>query len=99
MTKEINLKVLLKVLKNSWWKILIFTVAITIAVGAVIHFLVPKKYASTIEFYVLNTSTKKFHEPSCNSAKKIIDANRQNYKGTRDEIIAKGYDPCKQCNP
>ena len=57
MTKEINLKVLLKVLKNSWWKILIFTVAITIAVGAVIQFLVPKKYASTIEFYVLNTST------------------------------------------
>lgn len=57
MTKEINLKVLLKVLKNSWWKILIFTVAIALAVSAVIQFLVPKKYASTIEFYVLNTST------------------------------------------
>lgn len=57
MTKEINLKVLLKVLKTAWWKILIFTVVVAIAVGAVLQFLVPKKYASSVEFYVLNTST------------------------------------------
>lgn len=52
-----------------------------------------------VKEYVLNTSTKKFHEPSCNSAKKIIDANRQDYTGTREELLEKGYDACKQCNP
>lgn len=57
MTKEINLKILLNVLKNSWWKIIIFTVAVAIVVGALVQFVVPKKYASTVEFYVLNTST------------------------------------------
>ena len=57
MTKEINLKILLKVLKSAWWKILIFTVAVAIAVGVVTHFVVPKKYTSSVEFYVLNTST------------------------------------------
>ncbi len=57
MTKEINLKILFDVLKKAWWKILIFTVVITVAVGATVQFAVPKKYASSIEFYVLNTST------------------------------------------
>lgn len=52
-----------------------------------------------VKEYVLNTNTKKFHEPSCNSAKKIIDANRQDYTGTREELLEKGYDACKQCNP
>ena len=56
MTKEINLKLLLKVLKTAWWKILIFTVVVAIAVGVITNFVIPKKYASSVEFYVLNTS-------------------------------------------
>ena len=31
--------------------------AVAIAVGALVQFVIPKKYASTVEFYVLNTST------------------------------------------
>ena len=57
MAKEINFLLLFKVLKNAWWKILIFTVVIAIAVAVFTEFVVPKKYASTAEFYVLNTST------------------------------------------
>ena len=26
-------------------------------------------------------------------------ANRQDFAGTRDELIAKGYSPCGICNP
>ena len=26
-------------------------------------------------------------------------ANRQEFTGTRDEVIADGYEPCKNCNP
>ncbi len=49
--------------------------------------------------YVINTSSRKFHYPSCSSAKRISDANRSEYTGTRDDLIAQGYDPCEICSP
>lgn len=49
--------------------------------------------------YVLNTSSEKFHYPSCGSAKKIAAHNRSEYTGTRDELIAMGYSPCGNCHP
>ena len=49
--------------------------------------------------YVLNTNTKKFHRPDCSSADKIKPENRQDFTGSREELIAQGYDPCKSCNP
>ena len=49
--------------------------------------------------YVLNTSTKKFHYPSCSSVKKIKDKNKGSFTGTREEIINRGYDPCGNCHP
>lgn len=51
------------------------------------------------ETYVLNTNTKKFHVPSCSSVKQMKSSNREDFTGTRDEVIAMGYDPCKRCNP
>lgn len=49
--------------------------------------------------YVLNTNTKKFHFPSCSSADDIKATNREDYIGSRDDLIAQGYVPCKRCNP
>lgn len=49
--------------------------------------------------YVLNNNTKKFHLPSCSSADDIKDSNREDYYGSREDLIARGYDPCKRCNP
>lgn len=49
--------------------------------------------------YVLNTNTKKFHYPSCKSANKIKAENRDEYTGTRDELLAMGYSPCGNCDP
>lgn len=49
--------------------------------------------------YVLNTNTKKFHLPECSSVKDMSPKNRQDYEGSRDDIIAMGYEPCKRCNP
>lgn len=49
--------------------------------------------------YILNTNTKKFHYPSCSSVKQMKEANKQEYTGSRDDLIAQGYDPCKRCNP
>lgn len=53
--------------------------------------------AATSELtYVLNTKTKKFHKPTCNS---LPTANRKDSSESRDSIIAQGYEPCKRCNP
>lgn len=49
--------------------------------------------------YVLNTNTMKFHYPDCHSVKQMSDKNRQDVKATRDELIARGYEPCGNCNP
>lgn len=49
--------------------------------------------------YVLNTNTKKFHYPSCSSVDQMSAKNRQDFTGTREQVIAMGYDACKRCNP
>ena len=49
--------------------------------------------------YVLNTNSKKFHLPSCPSAAKISEKNREVYTGDREDLLALGYDPCKICMP
>ena len=49
--------------------------------------------------YILNTNTHKFHYPSCGSVKQMKESNKQTYTGSRDDLIAQGYDPCKKCNP
>ena len=49
--------------------------------------------------YVLNTNTKKFHYAGCGSANKISEKNRQDFYGTREELIAMGYSPCGNCDP
>lgn len=49
--------------------------------------------------YILNTNTHKFHYPSCSSVKQMNEANKKEYTGSRDNLIAQGYDPCGICNP
>lgn len=49
--------------------------------------------------YVVNKNTGKFHYPSCSSVSKIKAKNRMDTDQTRDELIAQGYVPCKNCNP
>lgn len=49
--------------------------------------------------YILNTNTHKFHYPSCSSVSQMNDENKQEFVGTRDEVIGMGYDPCGRCHP
>lgn len=49
--------------------------------------------------YVGNKNTKKFHYDWCSSVDKMKESNKYYYNGTRDEMIAKGYVPCKNCDP
>ncbi len=49
--------------------------------------------------YVLNNNTRKFHRPSCSSIEDIKASNREDYIGSREALIEKGYVPCKRCRP
>lgn len=49
--------------------------------------------------YILNTNTHKFHYTWCSSVGQMKASNRRDYTGSRDEVIAMGYVPCKKCNP
>ena len=49
--------------------------------------------------YVLNTSSKKFHLPDCSGVEKMNPDNRQNFTGSRENLIAQGYEPCGSCKP
>lgn len=49
--------------------------------------------------YIVNTKTKKFHNPDCEGVKKMSSSNKKKYKGTRDSLISNGYSPCQKCNP
>jgi len=49
--------------------------------------------------YVLNTNTKKVHLPTCSSANKISEANRQEYTGSLQDLFDDGYEGCGTCKP
>ncbi|MCI8478384.1 MAG: DNA/RNA non-specific endonuclease [Oscillospiraceae bacterium] len=49
--------------------------------------------------YILNTSSKKFHLPDCGSTEKISAGNKETYTGTREDLVAQGYEPCGACKP
>lgn len=49
--------------------------------------------------YVLNIGSMRFHDPSCPSVEEMKPENRQAYNGTRDELLAMGYQPCGRCKP
>lgn len=49
--------------------------------------------------YILNTNSKKIHDTECESVKDIKTKNKEVYEGTREEILARGYEPCGKCKP
>lgn len=60
---------------------------------------VSKNQNDQIQEYILNTNSFKFHLPTCSSVEQIADHNKENYQGSRQDLINQGYQPCKQCNP
>ena len=49
--------------------------------------------------YVLNTRSRKFHLPGCRFGRGYSRAQPRGIHGTRDELIARGYEPCGGCHP
>lgn len=51
----------------------------------------------TTATYVLNTSTKKIHHPSCKSVKKIAPQNYATSNASLEELMAQDYTTCGNC--
>lgn len=49
--------------------------------------------------YILNTRSMKFHDPDCESVDDMAEHNKQEFTGTRDELLEGGYEPCGRCDP
>lgn len=54
---------------------------------------------NTAASYVLNTSTMKFHRPSCRDVPRIASQNYATSSQSRSDLISRGYSPCGHCNP
>lgn len=50
-----------------------------------------------VQTYILNTNTKKYHLPDCNSVNSIKKKNKEERKGTEEELEKEGYSPCQNC--
>ena len=57
------------------------------------------KTAVSYDTYAYSAKSDKFHYPSCRYAKQINSENYCEYTGTRQDMIDKGYQPCKSCSP
>lgn len=55
--------------------------------------------AAPDQAYILNTNSRRFHEPSCPSVDEMKPSNREEFFGNRDTLLALGYTPCGRCRP
>lgn len=58
-----------------------------------------KDQQNTTAAYVLNTSTKIFHRPSCRDVPKISPSNYATSNQSRSDLISSGYSVCGHCSP
>ena len=49
--------------------------------------------------YILNTSSKKIHLPSCSQVDSISDKNKKSTNESFSSLTSQGYSACKVCNP
>lgn len=49
--------------------------------------------------YILNTSTKKYHDETCKTGLKTKEENRETFNGTIEWLEDNGYEPCGLCKP
>ena len=49
--------------------------------------------------FIANKNSRIFHMPDCPSVKRMNEANKTYFEGTRDELLSQGFSPCSNCNP
>ena len=56
-------------------------------------------YTERQRHYVLNESTKVFHDPDCYQARRITDSMVREVYAFRADLVLQGYRPCSTCDP
>lgn len=59
----------------------------------------PAPTQAAAQTYLLNTSSKKFHDESCTQGQNIKETNAETFRGTREELLQRGYEPAGCCKP
>ena len=59
----------------------------------------PTEPSGEVMTYILNTSSGKFHLSTCPYAASIAEKNRQEFVGTRDDLLLDDFLPCGTCKP
>ena len=54
---------------------------------------------ATATKYILNTSSKRIHTPTCSSATTISAKNKKEHTGSIDSLLSQGYKTCGTCKP
>ncbi|MBQ6597127.1 MAG: DNA/RNA non-specific endonuclease, partial [Lentisphaeria bacterium] len=49
--------------------------------------------------YVININSGKFHRPDCPSVRDMNQHNRRDSADTREDLVARGFEPCGKCRP
>lgn len=49
--------------------------------------------------YIINLGSEKFHFPDCSGVKTMKEENKEEYRGCREDLLKRGYEPCGKCNP
>ena len=49
--------------------------------------------------YILNIRSNRFHKPECTGIRDMAEKNRVDYYGSRDLLLATGFQPCRLCKP
>lgn len=59
----------------------------------------PAQSQEAIHSYIANSNTGKLHYAGCYSVDRMKESNKVYMTCTRSEALARGYSPCKNCNP
>ena len=65
--------------------------------GEEVH--LPEMEYQLLYYFLQHTHTKKFHFPACPGVNQMNEKNKSFTDEPREELIARGYTPCGQCDP
>ena len=87
MNKEISMGFCLAILKKAWIVMLVAVIIASLLAGLFTEFFIPKKYSSTVKFYVVNSSGADYTSAAVVSALEILTSNYMELLKT-DKIVA-----------
>lgn len=59
----------------------------------------PSAGDGTTHTYIMNKESAIFHYDTCPDVQNISEENKLSMTGTREDVMGRGYEPCKNCNP